>query len=125
MPSGIIKNLGRHTNTTRYLFYEACHNSAQVLVNLPGQEFKFPSNDTGATNLLRGTAAEVLMLKAGCKVLMLFNINHNLKNGTFGTFIEASQDNSGCLVHFPKVGVVTLPYKTWYKCNPAGVVQAT
>ena len=101
----------------------AVHNS-YMLTNLPGQVLKFESTDTGRKILLKDTVAEVLMLKPGCKVMLLFNINDDLKNGTFGTFINSSNSN-GLQVEFPNVGVVTLQRKTWYKYDHAGRVQAS
>ena len=101
----------------------AVHNS-YMLTNLNGQVLKFESTDTGRKILLKDTVAEVLMLKPGCKVMLLFNINDHLKNGTFGTFINSSNSN-GLQVEFPNVGVVTLQRKTWYKYDHAGRVQAS
>lgn len=102
----------------------AIHNS-YVLTNLPGQALKFESIDTGRKTLLNDTVAEVLILKPGCKVILLFNINRNLKNGTFGTFLNSSSDSNCLRVEFPNVGVVNLERKTWYKYDKSGNIQAS
>jgi hypothetical protein len=102
----------------------AVHNS-YMLTNLPGEALKFKSIDTGRKALLNNTVAEVLMLKPGCKVMLLFNVNNNLKNGTFGTFLNSSGDSNSLQVKFPNLGVVNLQRKTWYKYDKSGNIQAS
>ena len=99
------------------------HNS-QMLMQLSGQLLKFESIDTGWKELLKNTIDEVLLLKPGCKVMLLYNVNNHLKNGTFGTFINTSESDK-IQVEFPNVGVVNLQRKTWYKHDKAGRVQAS
>ena len=74
-----------------------------MLMQLPGQVLKFHSIDTGRKELLKDTIDEVLMLKPGCKVMLLYNVNRDLKNGTFGTFINIG-DSNDIQVEFPNVG---------------------
>ncbi|CAB3999879.1 ATP-dependent DNA helicase PIF1 [Paramuricea clavata] len=80
------------------------------------------------TGLLKNTVPKVLMLKRGCKVMLLFNISKSLTNETLGTFIDADQTdskNESLLIKFPNVGVVSIPRKTWYAYRKHGQVQAS
>lgn len=99
------------------------HNS-HMLMQLSGQVLKFHSVDTGRKELLKDTIDEVLMLKPGCKIMLLYNVNRDLKNGTFGTFINIG-DSDDIQVEFPNVGIVNLQRKTWYKFDNAGCVVAS
>ncbi|CAB3998725.1 Hypothetical predicted protein [Paramuricea clavata] len=103
------------------------HNS-YMLSCLSGEMLKYESIDTGRTGLLKNTVPKVLMLKCGCKVMLLFNISKSLTNGTLGTFIDAGQTdskNESLLIKFPNVGVVSIPRKTWYAYRKDGQVQAS
>ena len=103
------------------------HNS-YMLSCLSGEMLKYESIDTGQTGLLKNTAPKVLMLKRGCKVMLLFNISRSLTNGALGTFIDADETdntNNSLLINFPNVGVVSIPRKTWYMYNRNGQVQAS
>ena len=92
------------------------HNS-RILSSLSGEMLKYNSVDTGRAVMLENTVPEILHLKRGCKVILLFNINKSLTNGTLGTFIDVDQTdstNNSLLVKFPSVGVVSIVRKTWY-----------
>ena len=66
------------------------HNS-HMLSCLSGEMLKYESIDTGRTGLLKNNVSKVLMLKRGCKVMLLFNISKSLTNGALGTFIDADE----------------------------------
>ena len=103
------------------------HNS-HMLSCLSGEMLKYESIDTGRTGLLKNTVSKILMLKRGCKVMLLFNISKSLTNGALGTFIDADETdrmNSSLLVKFPNVGVISISRKTWYRYNRNGQVQAS
>lgn len=103
------------------------HNS-YMLSCLSGEMLKYESIDTGRTGLLKNTVPKVLMLKHGCKVMLLFNILKSLTNGTLGMFIDADQTdskNESLWIKFPNVGVVSIPRKTWYAYRKNGQVQAS
>ena len=95
-----------------------------MLRKLPGEALKFASIDTGRKELLTNTFDDVLLLKPGCKVMLLFNINQVLKNGTCGTFI-GSDNADGIWVDFPNFGVSTIQRKTWHKYDKFGAIQAS
>ena len=90
-----------------------------MLASLDGEQVTFESLDKGNAKLLDKTTDQVLSLKPGCRVMLQFNINAQLKNGSCGTFVGILTENSGndgrLLVRFPRVGIFPLDRKTWYK----------
>jgi hypothetical protein len=66
------------------------HNS-HILSSLSGEMLRYESIDTGRTDLFKNTAPNILTLKRGCEVMLLFNITKSLTNGTMGTFIDVDQ----------------------------------
>ena len=61
-----------------------------VLDDLPGEEIVFEAYDVGDKKLLnRGLiASEKLALKVGAKVMFIYNINANIKNGVQGSVVS-------------------------------------
>ena len=104
------------------------HN-AEVLASLDGSQLTFESLDTGNAQLLDKTIDHVLTLKLRCRVMLQFNINAQLKNGSCGTFVgiqtQANGNDDQLLVHFSRVGTVALNRKTWYKYDKSGGILAT
>ncbi len=96
-----------------------------ILASLPGPQLTFESSDTGYAKSLDRTISAVLYLKPGCKVMLLYNISQQLRNGTCGEFVGIDQNGEGLLVNFPKVGLVTVQRRIWYKYDAAGKVQAS
>ena len=82
------------------------HN-ATILASLPGPKLSFESLDTGCAKSLNRTISAVIYLKPGCKVMPLYNISHQLRNGTCGKFVAIDQNGEGLVVNFPKVDLVT------------------
>ena len=73
----------------------------EVLSCLPGPLLTFRSRDSGHTHLLENSVDKLLCLKAGCKVMLLFNINKHLRNGSQGVFLRidpTSYPGSLCLI---------------------------
>ena len=84
-----------------------------MLASIPGTELKFDSIDTGNAKSLKNSVAADLYLKRQCKVMLLYNSNNHLKNGTCGKFESVDESTDGGLVvNIPKVGSVTLRRKT-------------
>lgn len=83
--------------------------------------------DIGCIGLLKDTIPKVLDLKRGCEVMLLFNINNSLKNGTRGKFVGPDTNSTDCslLLQFPNVGEVAINKKTWYVYSKSGQVQAS
>ena len=61
---------------------------------------------------------EVLQLKRGCKVMLVWNLSDRLKNGSLGVFTGVRGDD--LLVFFEDVGVVEISRQTWIKRNLTG-----
>lgn len=92
-----------------------------VLVKLPGELEIFESKDSGNARHLEKTISEVLTVKPGCKVMLLYNINDHLKNGYMGQYVGIDEANEERLiVNFPNVGNVAIARRTWYKFDTNG-----
>ena len=99
----------------------------EVLSRLPGPLLTFPSRDSGHTHLPENSVDKLLCLKAGCKVMLLFNINKYLRNGSQGVFLRIDPENGEdqLLVSFPTIGTVKIQRKTWSKFDSKGNVIGT
>ena len=99
------------------------HNAA-ILASLSGPKLTFKSSDNGNAHLLDRTISQVLYLKPRCRVMLLYNINQQLKNGICGTFIGIGESGE-LLVDFLGVGIVSIEKKVWYKHDASGRIQAS
>ena len=99
--------------------------NSYMLSCLSDEMLKYESIDTGCTGLMKGVVPKILTLKRGCEVMLLFNINNSLTNGTRGKFIDVDSSNESLLVNFPNVGVVAVSQKTWFVYSKNGHVKAT
>ena len=105
--------------------YVEFHNGT-VLANLPGDLIQFKSIDTGNTSGLEKSISGVLSLKPMCKVMLLYNINDNLKNGYQGEFVGVDPcDDGQVIVNFSTTGLVRLGRRSWIKYAPNGEVQGS
>lgn len=105
------------------------HNN-DVLSKLPGELVTLESIDSGSANHLESIVSRVLTLKPGCDVMLLYNINNQLRNGLRGEFVEfevsETDENEGrLLVNFPKVGTVAIQRRTWYRYDRNGAIKAS
>lgn len=96
-----------------------------VLQSLPGNLLVLESSDTGCGHHLERNVCHILTLKRNCKVMLLYNINSQLRNGSQGTFIDISEDNDELFVNFPIVGTVSISRRTWYEFDKNGCVKAS
>ena len=62
------------------------HNGT-ILASLPGEFIHFQSIDTGNSSDLEKNILRVVAVKSECKVMLLYNINDNLKNGYQREFV--------------------------------------
>ena len=60
----------------------------------------------------------VLQLKHGCRVMLVGNLNDNLKNGSLGIFTGVKGDV--LLVAFQEVGIIEIQRETWIRRNRNG-----
>ena len=89
------------------------HNVTQLNA-LPGELVRLHATDVGDVRGLQCPANEILLLKPGCKVVLIRNKNDDLCNGMGGTFSELKGTNQ-ILVEFNDVGKVLLKQETWHK----------
>ena len=83
----------------------------------------FESRDTGHAQCLENTVHKIINLKKGCNVMLTYNLNAQLKNGSQGKFVGVEND---CLiVNFAQVGNVAISKRTWYKYDKNGTVNAS
>ena len=86
------------------------HNS-DVLRSMPGEFVRLEAIDKGDTKGIQCPAEKIVMLKPGCKVMLLWNVSEKLRNGTSGVFVQEA-DNQ-LTVDFPDVGRVRLKREKW------------
>ena len=94
------------------------------ILTMPGEMLSFEARDTGITRGMKCPADEVLLLKPGCKVMLLWNKSSKLKNGTAGVFV--GEEGETLVVDFKASGERKhLPRETWEKRSRTGAVIGT
>ena len=86
---------------------------------LPGDLVTFQAlfeNDGSKSMCWPGTP--VLQLKRGCRVMLVWDLNDDLKNGSLGIFTGVKGDV--LLVAFQEVGIVEIQRETWIRRNRNG-----
>ena len=69
------------------------HNS-DVMRGMPGEFLRFEATDEGDTIGMQCPAEKTILLKPGCKVMLLWNVSEDLRNGTSGTFWNRQENAS-------------------------------
>ncbi|KXJ08430.1 ATP-dependent DNA helicase PIF1 [Exaiptasia diaphana] len=126
-----IKQLGRdlsvpETEITHIFFRKIPAKVFNInkLQELPGPEIRLQEFDNGDAANINCPAESVLVLKEGCKVMLIWNKSHTLRNGSMGTFMGmVGEDNME--VMFENEGVVQLKRETWQKNNRYGEITGT
>ena len=112
-----------------HIYFRKLHveiHNGNVLANLPGQADTFDSIDSGYTHCLNKSTAKLLTLKPGCKIMLLYNINDELKNGYQGEYIGKDPvDENQVLVKFAKVGTIAITRRTWYNYDANGRIRGS
>ena len=94
---------------------------------MPGEFSRLEAIDQGETAGIDGRiqcpAENVVMLKQGFKVLMLWNLTDKLRNGSSGIFL--GQTGNELTVDFPEVGKVKIKRETWNKRLETGSIVGT
>ena len=103
------------------------HN-ANMLLSLPEKElFKFDAIDTVYSTQYTANAIyqadKTLLLKPGCRVMLLSNVSDTLRNGVTGVFVGAEEEH--LVVEFDNVGRVAIRRETWEKRSRSGSVVAS
>ena len=93
--------------------------NTRKLQKIPGHEIVFRATDVGDTLNFNFQVEKVVSVKPGCKVMLLWNKNKKLRNGTTGTFVRADGDDH-IIVRFENVGEVSLKREEWFKRNRYG-----
>ena len=97
-----------------------------MLATLPGLLDTVESIDHGNTHCLEKTVPQTVSLKPGCNIMLIYNINDQLKNGYQGSYIgKYPTNNNVLLVHFAKVGTIPITRRTWYNYDVDGSVQGS
>ena len=92
--------------------------NSQVLFMLPGDLFTFEAIDEGDVSGIQCPADRVLLLKPGCKVMLLWNKSNSLVNGSQGTFVGVRGDD--VVVDFAEEGHVVVKKETWTNTSRTG-----
>ena len=85
---------------------------------LPGDLFTFEAIDEGDVSGIQCPADWVLLLKPGCKVMLLWNKSNSLVNGSQGTFVGVRVDD--VVVDFAEEGHVVVKNETWTNTSRTG-----
>jgi len=91
----------------------------QELDALPGELLAFEASfENDCSKSMCWPGATVLHLTRGCKVMLVWNKSHDLKNGSLGIF--TGEKGNVLLVAFDGVGIVEISRETWIKRNKNG-----
>ncbi|EDO36997.1 predicted protein [Nematostella vectensis] len=90
---------------------------------LPGQILRFEASDQGNTDNISCAAEKMLLLKPGCKVMLIYNKSDELRNGSSGVFVGVESES--VLVEFKDIGITKPKRETWHKKSMIGEVVAT
>lgn len=121
------------TSLARPLSCEDAHNALHIffrkvpsmlynraeLDKLPGDICRFDVLCEGQTNNMKCPCDDVLFLKENAKVMLVWNLSHNLINGVLGLFLRVIS-NDTIEVHFPRQGTVFVKRETWFNHNRQG-----
>ncbi|KAL9979615.1 hypothetical protein ACROYT_G017298 [Oculina patagonica] len=88
-------------------------------ITLTDEFVRLTATDDGDTRGIQCPAEKVIILKPGCKVMLLWNVSDKLRNGSSGIFVESKEGN--IIVDFPDVGHTCLQRQTWYKRLLTGI----
>lgn len=92
----------------------------EALFKMPGELLTFHCIDEGNVAGISCPADARLLLKAGAKVMVVWNISDDVKNGTAGKFIGVKGDKLE--IEIPNHGNVLLKRQTWSKRNRTGMI---
>ena len=116
-------------NQSTHIYFRKVHvefHNGNVLAILPGELVQFQSIDTGNSSGLEKEIPNVLGVKCGCKIILLYNINDTLKNGSQGEFVGLDpEDENRIFVKFPTTGTTSLTRRTWFNYTSDGKVLGT
>jgi len=97
----------------------ALHN-LNVISSMPGALHSYQCQDQGNVSGISCPAPVKLLLKPGAKVMLLWNLSQDLRNGSSGTFVREIGDQLE--VEFPSVGLVRIRKQTWSNRDRSGEI---
>ena len=100
----------------------ALHNR-EALQKLNGTEVHFEAQHQQVTRGMNWPGSNVLHLKPGCRVMLVWNINDRLRNGSQGVFLECVGEKLKVL--FPEVGDALIERQTWFKRDKHGIISGS
>ena len=89
-----------------------------ILFSLPGVLVMFEASNEGDVRGIQCPADRVLLLKTGCKVMLLWNKSNSLWNGSQGRFVGTRGNN--VVVDFDGEGQVVVKREAWTKTSRTG-----
>ena len=95
----------------------ACHPWPRALSK---KTIRLEAIDQGDTAGIQCPAEKVVMLKRGCKVMLLWILTEKLRNGSSGIFLEPAGNE--LTVDFPEVGKVKIKREAWNKRLETGSI---
>lgn len=96
------------------------HNS-EVLFRMPGQLFSYECIDEGNVQGINCPADSKVLMKPNAKVMIVWNLSDNIKNGTAGIFLGVRDDLLEVQVASEQK-TVYLKRQTWSKRNRTGQI---
>ncbi|XP_068681255.1 uncharacterized protein [Montipora foliosa] len=94
-----------------------------VLRNMPGDLIEIKAEKKGEIRGIACPAENVVYLKNGCKVMLLWNKSDQLRNGSQGVFVR--MDGLHACVNFSEVGLVRIGKETWVKRDSQGSITGS
>ena len=76
----------------------------------------------GQGDTMKWPGERTLLLKSGCKVMLVWNKSKDFKNGSMGTFKGVCKDGEKLEVWSPCVGTVTVGPEKWMQRNSQGEI---
>ena len=111
--------LDANDNAVHILFKRnsALVHNRSVLQLLPGGMECFEATYEGHGDTIKWPGERTLLLKSGCKVMLLWNKSKDLKKGSMGTFKGVCKDGEKLEVWIPCVGTVMVGREKWMQRN--------
>ena len=115
----LMRNVGGLEKEALHIYFKklpvAFHDNCESLLELPEPEFVFDAGHANETRGMNWPGSPVLHLRRGCPVMLVWNLNNQLKNSSKGVFLDCSGE--GLKVFFPQVGSVEIERHSWFKTN--------
>lgn len=109
-------------NKVMYIFFRKVliifYNRA-VVDNFFGEFIRLKAEYEGETNNMKWSGEDIIILKEGVKVMLVWNKTDTLKNGSMGVFVGMDEIGK-VLVRFEKEGTVKIGKEIWINIDYRG-----